>query len=1358
MEQKDKQVTLFAAPAPFSNLHIKREMPEGLTVAEMLDLIDPSITFFQCAQVFINGELIPPHYWHRVRPKQGATLNVRVVPMGGGGKKSPLATLLSIAVTAAAPGLGASLAAGIGLNASATVFGSMTVGSLFGAAIGAVGNMLISALVPPPKPKSSAGFSGNAAESPTLFIEGASNSLDRYGVVPINLGTNRVFPKQCAMAYTETVNGEQYVRQLFCWGYGENLIIDDMRIGETPLSEFEGVQVEHVLNGTASAGVSLFSNDVYQDNYSLQLKQVDGYSVRTTQPNIDEIIVDITFDRGLCEFNSQGQRQGRQVQLEVQYSVAGAGVWSAAAETYTTVSGGSVTLDTIADDNPKNLAEYFARMDTLVVDPASGAVSVITGSYTTIPYSQPSAPIVPPDKIAIASVRIKRSNPGNTYTIEEIIDRRDPSQFGLSIETSSDFIVTAGTSLTVNYSGGGIRATMLFVTGSQTTALRRTVQFRVPNGQYDVRVRRITEDSTSDQVLDTVYWTALKSVTYTNPINTDGINVTALRIKASSQLNGAVAQFNAIVKSVISDYNPSSGLWEQRISSNPASIFRHVLQCSANARALGDEKIDLAAIEAWAEYCDTQGYSYNMNLDYEASLSDTLKDICAAGAASLTIVDGKYSVIVDRPKNDIIQIVTPRNSWGYMGEMSYPETPHAFRVEFRNAANGYRTDERIVYDDGYNETNATKFERLEYSSCTNSDLAFKHARRHLANVRLRPERHSFYMDVENLVATRGDRIKLVHDIPIAGAGYGRVKTVLDNGTNVTGVTIDSAINFSSSATYYIRIRTEDGTQLYKQLNSLSGEQTSLTFTTPFPIADAPASGDLYFIAEAGGELDLVISKILPAADETARIECVDYAPEIYTAESAPIPPYTSNLTLPFELRRPDKPVLAGIQSDERVMVRNSDGTFQSRMVISLSNTNPFDVIPTVTFRQAGTQVFEPAQIVTATAEQVILTGLQDGTRYDMRIYYRNASNATGLVSAPLEINNEPYLGASAIPQNVTNFRITVSGDNAIFDWDAVTDIDLSHYEIRFARAFSGVTWETAQLLQDRVTSTRTIAPFVGGTYLIKAVDLIGNKSETATAVITYEAAAQNAVASLAAHPSFADTRTNTELRGTSLILTDAAQVGYYTYDAYDLGEVYTSFVSAKLIASSTYTNNVFSMDDVFSESDIFGSTGDIFLLDDIFAESDIFGFGVGSTQVTVQARFTNDDPSGSPTWTDWQDIVAGNYEFRAIQARIKLESFTPTATPLVTECTIFIDMPDRVESGEDAFCSAASGLTVTYSAAFKEKPSVQITIQDGAADDRLEYTSKTVSGFTVKVYNITAAAYVDRSLDHTSTGFGRIQL
>src|SRR5690606_29786433 len=116
-------------------------------------------------------------------------------------------------------------------------------------------------------------------------------------------------------------------------------------------------------------------------------------------------------------------------------------------------------------------------------------------------------------------------------------------------------------------------------------ALRRSVVFQVPApGQYDVRIRRLSPDTDSTQIFDKAYLTGLRTIRYANPVRQAGQALLAMRIKATDQLNGAPDQVNAIAQLIAPDWDEVAEEWITRPTQNPASIYRHVLQGSANGR------------------------------------------------------------------------------------------------------------------------------------------------------------------------------------------------------------------------------------------------------------------------------------------------------------------------------------------------------------------------------------------------------------------------------------------------------------------------------------------------------------------------------------------------------------------------------------------------------------------------------------------------------------------------------------------------------------------------------------------------------------------------------------------------------
>jgi len=87
---------------------------------------------------------------------------------------------------------------------------------------------------------------------------------------------------------------------------------------------------------------------------------------------------------------------------------------------------------------------------------------------------------------------------------------------------------------------------------------------------------------------------------------------------------------------------------------------------------------------------------------------------------------------------------------------------------------------------------------------------------------------------------------------------------------------------------------------------------------------------------------------------------------------------------------------------------------------------------------------------------------------------------------------------------------------------------------------------------------------------------------------------------------------------------------------------------------------------------------DIYDIDDLYSVANLYAEVEGFFSVSLEMRYTSDDPAGTPTWTSWKTFLVGDYSARAYQFRVALTGTQPNITPVVTEVSISIDMPDRV--------------------------------------------------------------------------------
>jgi hypothetical protein len=63
---------------------------------------------------------------------------------------------------------------------------------------------------------------------------------------------------------------------------------------------------------------------------------------------------------------------------------------------------------------------------------------------------------------------------------------------------------------------------------------------------------------------------------------------------------------------------------------------------------------------------------------------------------------------------------------------------------------------------------------------------------------------------------------------------------------------------------------------------------------------------------------------------------------------------------------------------------------------------------------------------------------------------------------------------------------------------------------------------------------------------------------------------------------------------------------------------------------------------------------------------DFTGFSqIDDTNVLFYVATTDDDPSGSPTWSGWQQFRAGDFYGRAFKFKIVLKSTSVSVTPSI---------------------------------------------------------------------------------------------
>ena len=926
---------------------------------------------------------------------------------------------------------------------------------------------------------------------------------------------------------------------------------------------------------------------------------------------------------------------------------------------------------------------------------------------------------------------------------------------------------------TVLYGPGGILGSSIVhsITDNTGQPLRVSSKFtNLPKSFYDVRMFRDPAEQALSvtNIVDRCDWTALRAYDTTGPaINLPNVAKSAYRIRANDQLNGVIDQLNAKVSTLVPTWNGSAWTTTKSKSSNPAAIYRYILTGPSNLKAVDPSKIDDDALGAWYTFCEANGYTYNSPVVAARSIRSLLQDVASAGRASPAYVGEKWSVVVDQVKTDVIQHFTPRNTFNFSSEIGYLDYPDALRIPFSNEETDYEEDEIIVYDTGFDASNATNFELIRLPGQTNYESCYSLARHYLASARLRPERFTFSVDVENLVATRGDLVRLTHDVALIGQTSGRV-------TGVSGVTVtvDEPVTLDPGVTYTVRFRKSNGETITREASDVTG------FTgTTFDVNSAPtgvAAGDLFMFGESEQESkELIVAAIEYNDDLSATLTCIPYETGVYSPFDIPL--YTPTVSEPLSASfvGPVTPKVTQIRTDEQALVRVSRNAIEGGALIfvepgdnsyvqngRITQTKFFQV----RWRESGsgnTWNYEAA--VDSATTSVRIKPLEIGGSYDIHV---RATDGEGGTSYWNENNSVQILGGINPPGPVNTFQTSSNDATTYLEWtDPDQDIDVLYYEIRYHPDLDHTNWSTMTVVSDQVPfDTRSFTvPSRVGTYAIKAVDFGGLRSTGAVFANSTCLCKQNLTGGLnlvftsTEEPTWSGTKTDMSVSSGDLILSGSIYMDDWgtldNVDSLSKGTFVTSgeYLLSDVDLGAVYTTTIFHETDI-TISSLVGNMSEWTQLSELL---DLTG-GVSAESIDVQLLFSfSREDSATPSagsWSEYQRFLTADVTARHLRFKLTASTEDGYVSPQINELTIYGTQPTR-GTGEEDIVSGTSTKSVTYSPAFNTVTGLTIGAQDMQTGDYYTVTNKTRTGFDILFKN-SAGTNVSRTFDYTAVGYG----
>ncbi len=647
--------------------------------------------------------------------------------------------------------------------------------------------------------------------------------------------------------------------------------------------------------------------------------------------------------------------------------------------------------------------------------------------------------------------------------------------------------------------------TTLSIVAAKSVPFWRQHRWTLPSrGAWEIELTRMTDETKSSSVGDRAVWQALQSFRPEYPVAFEHpLALTAIRVKATYQLNGTLDNFSGVASRIAPDWDVVTGTWITRETRSPAAAYRWMLEGPAAAYPSDPTALDLDAIADWSAYCTAKGLRYDRVHAQGESLADALGYATHAGRAQPRHDGRCWSVVVDRPQTLVVDHINPRNSRDLQWTRVYPRRPDAFRIKFQDASNDWKTSERIVPWPGH-VGDVVVTEQLDLPGKTDAGEIFLEARRRQHEIDLRPDTIRVTQDGAARVATRGDLVAVSHDVLARTQVAARVRAVIG-----PLLDLDDVVTMEAGGDYAVRYRVfadDDtiGTSIVRQVATVAGDTRSVRLIGDGPL---PAPDDIVHFGPRSTESLLAIVRSEERGEDGAVIyHVVAAAPEIDALVDATEPPawdgragatYTGGGATPA----PMAPVITSIQTGAAgtgdpngLAVHLEPGAGSAAVVARFQ----------IQHRLQGSASWV-TRTVTAASGGAEITGYVTGQTIELRARAVSIYDVVGPNTAVVSVT----IGAAdAVVMPVTALSAVrlASGARRYTVDIAGRDDTIVGYRLR-GRPGSGWSWADLGPLHSGFLSASPAElsePLVAGTYTIAAVavDRTGTESRIPLAITT----------------------------------------------------------------------------------------------------------------------------------------------------------------------------------------------------------------------------------------------------------------
>ncbi|HIE7568442.1 TPA: phage attachment tail tip protein J [Escherichia coli] len=399
----------------------------------------------------------------------------------------------------------------------------------------------------------------------------------------------------------------------------------------------------------------------------------------------------------------------------------------------------------------------------------------------------------------------------------------------------------------IQRNGGWVTEKDITIKGKTTSQyLASVVVDNLPPRPFNIRMRRMTPDSTTDQLQNKTLWSSYTEIIdvkqcYPNTalvgVQVDSEQFGSQQVSRNYHLRGRILQ-------VPSNYNPQtrqySGLWDGTLkpaySNNMAWCLWDMLTHPryGMGKRLGAADVDKWALYVIGQYCDQSvpdgsggtepRITCNAYLTTQRKAWDVLSDFCSA-MRCMPVWNGQTLTFVqDRPSDKVwtynrSNVVMPDDGAPFRYSFSALKDRHnAVEVNWIDPNNGWETATELVEDTQAIARYGRNVTKMDAFGCTSRGQAHRAGLWMIKTELLETQTVDFSVGAEGLRHVPGDVIEICDDDYAGISTGGRVLAV---NSQTRTLTLDREITLPSSGTTLISLVDGQGNPVSVEVQSVT---------------------------------------------------------------------------------------------------------------------------------------------------------------------------------------------------------------------------------------------------------------------------------------------------------------------------------------------------------------------------------------------------------------------------------------------------------------------------------------------------------------------------------------------------------